>query len=138
MRSQDYQPLAVALLENYLSDSSVGADEDSDPEVGDDETDQPEASSATRPWRKTRAATAKQSSSRVAATVEAAKTAKFEAAKKKRKTIPTPVSRDVEDEVEATDDLPVIDDHVVPMSPSPTTKKRRARETGDGGGPLPY
>jgi hypothetical protein len=36
LRSEDYQPSAAALLENYLSDSSMGADEDIDPEVGDD------------------------------------------------------------------------------------------------------
>jgi hypothetical protein len=38
LRSQDYQPLVAALLENYLSDSLVGANEDSDHEVGDDVT----------------------------------------------------------------------------------------------------
>lgn len=59
MRSKDYQPPIAALLENYLSDSSVGAGEDSDPEVEDDVTSRSEASSATRPGRKTRVATAK-------------------------------------------------------------------------------
>jgi hypothetical protein len=34
LRSDKYQPLATGLLENYDSDSSVEADEDTDPEVG--------------------------------------------------------------------------------------------------------
>jgi hypothetical protein len=77
LRSQDYQPPAPALLENYLSNLSVGANEVSDPKVGDDVADWPEASSATRSGRKTRAATVKQSSSMTVVAVEAAKIAKL-------------------------------------------------------------
>jgi hypothetical protein len=61
LRSDKYQPPAVRLLENYESDSSVEADEDTDPEVGGDTETGPEASSVVKPKRKTRTATAKQS-----------------------------------------------------------------------------
>jgi hypothetical protein len=107
----DYQLPAATLLENYLLDSSVGADEDSDPEVSDDVTDRPEATSATRPRHWTRVAIAKQSSSRATTTAEAVKTAKLEAAKKKRKrnTDPAPTSQNVEEEDEAKYELPVTD-----------------------------
>jgi hypothetical protein len=66
-------------LENYESDSSVEADEDTDPEVGDDVGTRPEASCVVMPRRKTRAAAAKQSVSMTAAKVVAAKTAKLKA-----------------------------------------------------------
>jgi hypothetical protein len=47
------------LLENYESDSSVAADEDTDPEVGDDVANRQEVRSSAKPRRKTRAATVK-------------------------------------------------------------------------------
>jgi hypothetical protein len=129
------------LLENYQSDSSIDADEDTDQEVGGDVASRSTASSATKPGHKTRAVTAKQSTIRVAAKVEAAKTAKLEADKKKRKrkasprlavctpTIPTLVTKEVdEDEDEATDDPPVVEDRTVRRSPSPTGKRQRELE----------
>jgi hypothetical protein len=85
LRSEDYQPPVVVLLENYESDLSVKADEDSDVEGGDVVARHPEASSATKPRCGTRAATAKQPTSRAAAKAEAAKTTKLETDKKKRK-----------------------------------------------------
>jgi hypothetical protein len=107
-----YQPPVARLLENYGSDSSVEADEDTEPEVGDDAGTRPEASSVVKPRRKTRAA-AKQSASMATAKVVAAKTAKLEAEKKKKgkrkmspplavetPVIPTPPSREVESDEE--------------------------------------
>jgi hypothetical protein len=98
----------------------------------------PEASSSTRPRHKVMAETMKQSSSRAAATVEAAKIAMLEAAKKKRKgkrkrkrkrkKKPTLTSQDVKKEDETTDDPLVIDNCVAPRSPSPATKRRREVE----------
>jgi hypothetical protein len=49
LRSGKYHPLAAGLLENYESDSSVEADEDTDPEVGDDVANPLAASGATKP-----------------------------------------------------------------------------------------
>jgi hypothetical protein len=85
-----------------------------------------------KPWRKTRAA----------ATIEAAKTAKLEVEKKRRKrrtsppsvvetpVVPTPPSREVEsnEEGEATDDTPVVQDRTVRRSLSPATKRERELE----------
>jgi hypothetical protein len=102
LRSEDYQPPVTALLENYLSDSSVGADEDNDKDVGDDMTSWPEASSAAKLGCKIRETTAKQSRSNADAKVEVAKTAKLEAdRKRKRKTGSSPKLQDVEKEDEA-------------------------------------
>jgi hypothetical protein len=108
----------------------VGDHEDSQPEVSDDAADWPESRSATRPGRKTRVATAKQSSSRAAMTTVAAKTAKLEADKKKwkRKTIPTPTSKEIEEEDEATDYPSVVDDRPALRLLSPTTKRQREME----------
>jgi hypothetical protein len=115
-------------------------DEDTDPEVGDDVVTRQEASSAAKPRRKTRAAAvAKQSASTAAPKVEAAKTAKLEAEKKKKRkrkmslplavetpVIPTPPSREVEsdEEDEATDDPPVVEDRTVRRSLSPAAKRQ--------------
>jgi hypothetical protein len=96
----------------------------------------PEASSSTRPRHKVMAETMKQSSSRAAATVEAAKIAMLEAAKKKRKgkrkrkrkKKPTLTSQDVKKEDETTDDPLVIGNCVAPRSPSPATKRWREVE----------
>jgi hypothetical protein len=93
-----------------------------------------------KPRHKTRAAAAKQSVSTAAAKVEAAKTAKLEAEKKRkrnRKTnlpsavetsvIHTPPSREVEfvkEEDEATDDPPVVEDRTVRRSLSPAAKRQ--------------
>jgi hypothetical protein len=137
LRLDKYQPPAVGLLENYESDSSVEADEDTNPKVGDDAVNRQEASTAAKPRRKTRAVTAKQSATTAAAKVGAAKTTKLEVEKKKRKrrvslpptietlTIPMPSSREVEDEEdEATDDPPIVEDRVVRISLSPAAKRQ--------------
>jgi hypothetical protein len=121
------------LLEIYLSDSSVGAYEDSGQEVDADMASCPKASSATKPGRKTRVTTLKQSSSRAATKVEAARTAKLEAGKRKRKvsplsTIPTLASEEVEEEDEGTDILLVVDNRAAPRLPSPATKRQRQLE----------
>jgi precorrin isomerase len=63
----------------------VEADEDTDPEVGNDVANRQEASSTAKPKHKTRAATTKQPATTAAAKVGAAKTAKLEVEKKKRK-----------------------------------------------------
>jgi hypothetical protein len=142
MRSKNYQPLAAGLLENYESDTLVEADENTDPEVGDDATNRQEVSSTAKPKCRTRAAAVKQSASTVAAKVEAAKTAKLEAEKmKKRKrrtsppavetlVIPSPSTREVESDEEdvATDDPPVIEDRTVRRSLSPAAKRQRELE----------
>ena len=123
------------------------ADEDTDQEVGDDVGSRPEASSAAKPRRRTRAAVAKQSTTTAATKVGAAKTAKLEAEKKKRKrrvspppaietpTIPTPSAREIEDEeVEATDDPPVVEDRTARRSLSRAAKRQREvtqKTTGD-------
>lgn len=124
LRSEDYKPPAAALLENYLSDSSIGADEDIDQEVGNDMTSRPEESSAAKPGRRTRETAAKQSRSKDNAKVETAKTAKLEAKKKrKRKTCSSLKSQDVEEEDEAIDQLPDEENCAAPRSPSPATKR---------------
>jgi hypothetical protein len=118
------------LLENYQSYSSVGADEDSDQEVGGDAGSRRGASNATKPGRKTRATTSKQSSSRAAAKVKVAKTVKLEADKKKRKrraspppVMPTPATREVKERDEATDDPSVTNERAKRMSLSPGAKR---------------
>lgn len=96
----------------------------------------PDVSSATKPRRRTRAATAKQPVSRAAAKAEVAKTAKLEEDKKKRKrrpslpptvqvpTIPTPLTKEVEDdEDEATDDPPRL------LSPAAKRQQELERKT---------
>jgi hypothetical protein len=141
LRPDKYQPPAAGLLENYKFDASVEADEDTDPEVGDDAGTRPEANRAVKPRRKTRAATAKQSASTATVKVMAAKTAKLEAEKQKNRkwktspppavemsVIPTTPSREVEsdeEENEATDDPPVIEDRTVRRSLSPAAKRQR-------------
>jgi hypothetical protein len=141
LRPNKYQPPASGLLKSYESDSSVDVDEDTNLKVGYDAVTRPEASSAMKPRHKTRAAAAKQSVSTAAAKVEAAKTAKLEAEKKRkrnRKTnlpsavetsvIHTPPSREVEfvkEEDEATDDPPVVEDRTVRRSLSPAAKRQR-------------
>jgi hypothetical protein len=119
---------------------SVEADEGTDPEVGGNAGTGPEASSVVKPRRKTRATAAKQTVSTAAAKVAALKTTKLEAEKKKRErksspppvvetlVIPTPSTREVEsddeEEYEATDDLPVIEEWTV-RSLSPAAKRQR-------------
>jgi hypothetical protein len=132
LRPDKYQPPAARLLENYESDSSVEADEDTNPEIGGDAGTSPEASSTLNPRRKTRVAAAKQLISTATAKVAAVKTAKLEVEKKKkrkRKTspppavetpvIPIPPTREVEseeEEDEATDVPLVVEDWTVGRS----------------------
>jgi hypothetical protein len=63
-------------------------------------------------------------------TTVAAKTAKLEADKKKwkRKTIPTPTSKEIEEEDEATDYPSVVDDRPALRLLSPATKRQREME----------
>jgi hypothetical protein len=61
LRSDKYKPPAGRLLENYESDSSVEADEDTDTEAGAHP-----AADAAKSWRKTRSTVAKKSASAVA------------------------------------------------------------------------
>jgi hypothetical protein len=141
LRSEKYQPPAAVLLENNQSDSLVGADEDSDQEVSGDAASRLEVSSATKPRCKTRAATAKLPTTRDVAKADAAKTAKLDADKKRRKrktrpplavrtpTIPTPATKEVEeDEDEAIDDPPVVEDHTTSRSSSPAAKRQQELE----------
>jgi hypothetical protein len=131
LRPDKYQPPAARLLENYESDSSVEANEDTNPEIGGDAGTSPEASSALNPRRKTRVATVKQLISTATAKVAAVKTAKLEVKKKKRKrktspppvvetpVIPIPPTREVEseeEEDEATDVPLVVEDWTVGRS----------------------
>jgi hypothetical protein len=153
LRSEDYKPPTAALLENYQSDSSVEADEDSDNEGGSDVANRTEAPSATKPRRRTRAATAEQPTSRAVAKAEAAKTAKLEVDKKKRKRranpllavqmiTPTPLTKEVEDdEDQATDDPLIVEDRMTRRSLNPAAKGQRDIEqktNEDEGGPTGY
>jgi hypothetical protein len=107
LRSDKYKPPPGRLLENYESDSSVEADEDTGDEAegGDAGATQDAGGAAKVRHRTTRSAVGKQSASAAAAAVKAAE-------KKKRKrratsppavvtpSIPTPHSREVESEEE--------------------------------------
>jgi hypothetical protein len=100
LRSDKYKPPAGRLLENYESDSSVEADEDTDAEAGADPV-----IGAAKSRCKTRSTVAKKFASVVATAISVVKAA--EQKKKKRKwreasppaiatpTIPTPRSREV-------------------------------------------
>jgi hypothetical protein len=133
-----YQPPAARLLEFYESDSSVEADEDTDVEVGGDARTGLDAGGAAKSRRKTRSVVAKQSATTAAAAVSAVKATKKKK-KRKRKTspplavetlaIPTPQSREVElkeeEEDEATEEPPVVEDRSVRRSESPAAKRQR-------------
>jgi hypothetical protein len=68
LRSDKYKPLAGRLLENYKSDSSVEADEDTEAEAGADP-----AAGTVKSQHKTRSTVAKKSASAVAAAISAVK-----------------------------------------------------------------
>jgi hypothetical protein len=70
LRSDKYKPPAGRLLQNYESDSSVEADEDTDAEAGADP-----AASVAKSWRRTRSTVAKKSASAVATAISAVKAA---------------------------------------------------------------
>jgi hypothetical protein len=140
LRSNKFQPPAAKMLENYESNSSVEADEDTDPEVSGDAGTGPEASSAMKPRRKTWVVVAKLSASTAAAKVAVVKTA--EKKKRKRKTspplavrapvIPTLLTKEInsdddeeDDDDEATEDPLIVKEWSVRRSLSPAAKRQR-------------
>jgi hypothetical protein len=142
LRSDKYKPPAGRLLENYESDSSVKADEDTGDEAeGADAGAAPDAGGAAKVRRRTtKSAVGKQSTSAAAAVKAAEK-------KKKRKrraasapavvtpSIPTPRSREVdseeeeeeESEKEKDDTIAELSFHERPArrSESPAAKRQR-------------
>jgi hypothetical protein len=127
------------LLENYESDSSVEADEDTDAEVAMDL-----AAGAAKSRRRTRLAAAKKSASAVAAAISAMKAAEQKKKKRKRRAaspsavatplISTPCSREVgseeeeEEEKEKDEDveeLPISEDQATRRTESPAAKRQR-------------
>jgi hypothetical protein len=106
LRSDKYKPPAGRLLENYESDSSVEADEDTNAEARADA-----AADAAKSQRRTRSTVAKKSTSAVATAISMVKAAEQKKKRKRRvasppafatPTIPKPHSREVgsEDEEE--------------------------------------
>jgi hypothetical protein len=104
LRSDKYKPAAGRLLENYESDSSMEADEDTDAEAGADPV-----VDAAKSRRKTRSTVAKKSASAVATAISAVKAAEQKKKRKRREAsppgvvtpkIPTPRSREVGSEDE--------------------------------------
>jgi hypothetical protein len=103
LRSDKYKRPAGHLLENYESDSSLEADEDTDAVAGADL-----GAVAMKSRRRTRSTVAKKSASAVAAAISAVKAAEQKKKKRKRRaasplavvtpSIPTPQSREVESE----------------------------------------
>jgi hypothetical protein len=141
LRSDKYQAPAGRLLENYESDLSVEADEDTDMEAGVDP-----ATGAVKSLCMTRSAVEKKSASAVAAVISTVKAAEQKKKKRKRRAasppavatslIPTPRSREVglEDEEEeeeekekdeSVEELPVPKDQVVRRPESPAAKRQR-------------
>jgi hypothetical protein len=106
----------------------VEADEDTDVEVGDVETG-PDAGGAAKSWRKTRSAVAKQSTTTAATAVSAEEEEGQSPPAVETPTIPTPQTREVkleeEEEDEATEELPVVEDRPVRRSESPAAKRQR-------------
>lgn len=122
MRSEDYQPPIAGLLENYLSDSSVGADEDSDQEVRGDVTSRSTVSAAkSAPYK---------GDHRQGGEVEGRRSegrgSKDREARGREEegkgADPTPTTKDVEEKDEAIDLLSGQDNIVAPRSPSLATK----------------
>jgi hypothetical protein len=87
LRSDKYKPLAGHLLENYKSDSSVEADEDTDVEAGADP-----AAGVAKSRRRTRSTVAKKSASGVAAAISAVKAAEQKKKRKRRAASPPAVA----------------------------------------------
>jgi hypothetical protein len=124
LRSDKYKPPTGRLLENYESDSSVEADEDTDMEAGAD----PVVGAAKSRCR-TRSTVAKKSASTVATAISVVKAAKQKKKRKRRAAsppsvatpmIPTPHSQEVgsddeeeekeKEKDEAVEELPVTED----------------------------
>jgi hypothetical protein len=141
LRSDKYNPPAGRLLENYESDSSMEADEDTDAEAGADPV-----VGATKSRRRTRSTVAKKSASVVATAISAVKAAEQKKKRQRRvasplvvatPTIPTPHSREVgsEDEEEekekekekdeAVEELLVPEDQAAERPESPAAKRQR-------------
>jgi hypothetical protein len=140
LRSDKYKPPAGRLLENYESDSSVEANEDTHAEAGAD----PAVGDA-KSRRRTRSTVAKKSISAVATAISAVKAA--EQKKRKRRaasppavatpTILTPHSREVgsedeeeeeeeeEEKDEAIEELPVPEDQAARRPGSLAAKRQR-------------
>jgi DNA-binding transcriptional regulator YdaS (Cro superfamily) len=95
LRSNKYQPPAGRLLENYESDSSVEADEDTDTEAGVEA-----ATDAMKSWCKTRSTVAKKSASAVAVAISAVKPQSIR--KRRGKDGPHPPSRCYSDHSDAS------------------------------------
>jgi hypothetical protein len=128
------------LLENYESDSSVEADEDTDAEVGADP-----AIGVAKSWCRTRSTVAKKSASAVGIAISAVKAAEQKKRKRREASpppvatpmIPTPHSREVgsEDEEgekeqekekdEAVEELPVPEDQAAERPESPAAKRQQ-------------
>jgi hypothetical protein len=137
LRSDKYKPPAGRLLENYESNSSVEADEDTDAEAGADPV-----VDTTKSRRRTRSTVAKKSASAVATAISAVKAAEQKKRRKMRTasppavatpTILTPCSREVgsEDEEEekekdeAVEELTVREDQAAERPESPAAKRQR-------------
>jgi hypothetical protein len=141
LRSDKYNPPAGRLLENYESDSSVEADEDTDTEAGADPV-----FGAAKSRRRSRSTVAKKCASAVATAISAVKAAEQKKKRKRRvasppavatPTILTPRSREVvsEDEEEeedkekemdeAVEELPVPKDQTAGRPESPAAKRQR-------------
>jgi hypothetical protein len=141
LRSDKYKPPVGRLLENYLSDTLVEADEDTDVEAGADPV-----VGAAKSRRRTRSTVAKKSTSTVATAISAAKAAEQKKKRKRRDASPpavatpmilTPRSHEVglEDEEEekeqekekdeAIEELPVPEDQPSERPESPAAKRQR-------------
>jgi hypothetical protein len=137
LRSDKYKPPAGRLLENYESDSSVEAEEDTDTEVG-----AYPAASAAKSQRRTRSTVAKKSALAVATAISEVKAAEQKKKRNRRgaspptvatPTIPTPRSREVgsedekeeEEKDEAVEELPVPEDQAARRPESPAARRQR-------------
>jgi hypothetical protein len=138
LRSDKYKPPVDRLLENYESDSSVEADEDTDAEDGADPV-----VGAPKSRRRTRSTVAKKFASAVATAIFEVKAAEQKKKRKRRlasppavatPTILTPCSREVgsEDEEEeekekdeAVEELSVPEDQTAVRPESPAAKRQR-------------
>jgi hypothetical protein len=140
LRSDKYKPPVGRLLENYESDSSVEADEDTDAEDGADPV-----VGTPKSRRRTRSTVAKKFASAVATAISEVKAAEQKKKRKRRAasppavatpTILTPCSREVgsEDEEEeekekekdeAVEELPVPEDQTAVRPESPAAKRQR-------------
>jgi hypothetical protein len=129
LRSDKYKPPAGRLLENYESDLSVEADEDTDAEAGTDPV-----VGAAKSRRRTRSTVAKKSASTVATAISTVKAAEQKKKRKRRAasppsvatpTIPTPCSQEVGSEDEEEEE-----GRRRWMSPSKSCRSLKTRQRG--------